>query len=155
MRIATGLIAFTLVLSSSVASAQSVRWTTYSIPQTGTSVDIPSSIFTQLLEKPDGYGERLRSSDGRADLTIQSVPNKNGDSPEAYLKRKNPPSRIVYKRLAPNYFVVSSFKGDQIWYDRCNFSASFIHCVLINYPADEKRQWDGVVTRISHSLSGG
>jgi hypothetical protein len=155
MRIATGLIAFTLVLSSSIASAQPVRWTTYSIPQTGTSVDIPSSIFTQLLEKPDGYGERLRSSDGRADLTIQSVPNRNGDSPEAYLKRKNPPARIVYKRLAPNYFVVSSFKGDQIWYDRCNFSASFIHCVLINYPADEKRQWDGVVTRISHSLSGG
>ena len=155
MRIATGLIAFTLVLSSSVASAQSVRWTKYSIPQTGTSVDIPSSIFTQLLEKPDGYGERLRSWDGRADLTIQSVPNRNGDSPEAYLKRQNPPSRIVYKRLAPNYFVVSSFKGDQIWYDRCNFSVSFIHCVLINYPADEKRQWDGVVTRISHSLSGG
>jgi hypothetical protein len=69
MRIATGLIAFTLALSSSMALAQSVRWTTYSIPQTGTSVDIPSSIFTELLDKPDGYGERLRSSDGRADLT--------------------------------------------------------------------------------------
>lgn len=88
MRIATSLIAFTLVLSSSMALAQPVRWTTYSIPQTGTSVDIPSSIFTELLDKPDGYGERLRSSDGRADLTVQSVPNSNGDSPEAYLKQK-------------------------------------------------------------------
>jgi hypothetical protein len=154
MRIATGLIAFTLVLSGPIASAQSVRWTKYSIPETGTSVDIPSSIFTELLDKPDGYGERLRSSDGRADLTIQSVPNTNGYSPEAYLKQKNPPSRIVYKRIASNYFVVSSFKGDKIWYDRCNFSASFIHCILINYPADDKPQWDGVVTRISHSLSG-
>lgn len=155
MRIATGLIAFTLALSSSMALAQSVRWTTYSIPQTGTSVDIPSSIFTELLDKPDGYGERLRSSDGRADLTVQSVPNRNGDSPEAYLKQKNPPSGLVYNRIGPNFFVVSSFKGDKIWYDRCNFSVSFIHCVLINYPADDKPQWDGVVTRISYSLHGG
>jgi hypothetical protein len=154
MRLATGLIAITLVLSNSIASAQSVRWTTYSIPQTGTSVDIPSSIFTELLEKPDGYGERLRSSDGHADLTVQSVPNSNGYSPEAYLKRKNPPAHIVYKRIGPDYFVVSSFKGDKIWYDRCNFSASFIHCVLINYPANDKPQWDDVVTRISHSLRG-
>jgi hypothetical protein len=52
-----------------MALAQSVHWTTYSIPQTGTSVDIPSSIFTELRDKPDGYGERLRSFDGRADLT--------------------------------------------------------------------------------------
>jgi hypothetical protein len=26
--------------------------------------------------------------------------------------------------------------------------------VMINYPATEKRQWDGVVTRISHTLRG-
>ncbi len=29
----------------------------------------------------------------------------------------------------------------------------FINCVLINYPAAEKRQWDGVVTRISNTLA--
>jgi hypothetical protein len=28
-----------------------------------------------------------------------------------------------------------------------------MNCVLINYPAAEKRQWDGVVTRISHTLA--
>jgi hypothetical protein len=48
---------------------------------------------------------------------------------------------------------VSSFRNDRIWYDRCNFSGRYINCVLINYPAVEKRQWDDVVTRISHSLS--
>src|SRR6202142_3379397 len=99
MRLATGLIFITLVLSNSIPSAQSVRWTPYTIPQTGTSVYIPPSIFPELLEKPDGYGERLRSSDGHADLTIQSVPNSNGYSPGAYLKQKNPPSPIVYKGI--------------------------------------------------------
>jgi hypothetical protein len=154
VRIATGLMTFTLVLWASIASAQSVAWTRYNIPQTGTSVDIPSSIFTKLLDKPDGYGERLGSSDGRADLTIQSMRNSDGTSPEAYLNSKNPPSHLFYKRVTPNFFAVSGFRGDNIWYDRCNFSASFIHCVLINFPADEKPQWEGVVTRISRSLSG-
>jgi hypothetical protein len=28
-----------------------------------------------------------------------------------------------------------------------------MNCVLINYPAAEKRQWDGVVTRISNTLA--
>lgn len=30
-----------------------------------------------------------------------------------------------------------------------------INCVLINYPAAEKRDWDGIVTRISNTLAKG
>jgi hypothetical protein len=48
----------------------------------------------------------------------------------------------------------ASYKADKVWYDRCNFSGHLVHCVLINYPAEEERAWDDVVTRISLSLSG-
>jgi hypothetical protein len=51
--------------------------------------------------------------------------------------------------------VVSSVRRGKIWYDRCNFTARYVHCVLINYPAAEKRQWDAAVTRMSRSLRGG
>jgi hypothetical protein len=64
-----------------------------------------------------------------------------------------PPNNIVYKRVTPNFFVVSSFRNDKIWYDRCNFAGHFVNCVLINYPAAEKRRWDGIVTRISNTLT--
>jgi len=50
--------------------------------------------------------------------------------------------------------AVSGYRGDQIWYARCNFGRTRLHCVALNYPANEKRQWDAIVTRISHSLSG-
>jgi hypothetical protein len=56
--------------------------------------------------------------------------------------------------VTPRFFAVSSYKGDKVWYDRCNFSKGLVHCVLINYPAREEREWDGIVTRISLSLSG-
>jgi hypothetical protein len=65
----------------------------------------------------------------------------------------NPPSNIVYKRVTPGFFVVSSFSNGKIWYNRCNFAGRFMNCVLINYPAAEKRQWDSVVTRISQTLA--
>ena len=65
----------------------------------------------------------------------------------------NPPSNIVYKRVTPRFFVVSSFRNGKIWYNRCNFAGRFMHCVLINYPAAEKHQWDSVVTRISDTLA--
>ena len=64
------------------------------------------------------------------------------------------PPGIIYKRITPHFFVVSSIRKDRIWYNRCNRTSGAMNCVLINYPAAEKRQWDSVVTRISHTLRG-
>ncbi|WFU25006.1 hypothetical protein QA649_01795 [Bradyrhizobium sp. CB1717] len=154
MKWVVSVLVFALVASTSAVSAQPVRWTTYSIPQTGTSVDFPASIFTEEVGRPDGYGQRFRTADGRADLTIQAAPNVSNDSPAAFLAKKHPPARIQYKRTTPRFFAVSSYKADKVWYNRCNFSSGLIHCVLINYPASEEREWDDVVTRISLSLRG-
>ena len=150
----TLVLAFVLGASTSMASAQPVRWTRYTIPQTGTSMDLPSSIFTEEAGRPDGYGQRFRTADGRADLTIQAAPNVANDSPASFLAKKHPPPRIQYNRVTPRFFAVSSYKGGKVWYNRCNFSGRLVHCVLINYPAEEERAWDNVVTRMSLSLSG-
>lgn len=146
--------AILVMLCALPAAAGAESWSSYRIPESGTRVDIPSSIFTEEAGQPDGYGVKYRTGDGRADLTVQAVPN-DGSSPAAFLARKNPPAGIIYKRIAPRFFVVSSIRRGKIWYDRCNFGSRYVHCVLINYPAAEKRQWDAVVTRISRTLSGG
>ncbi|WP_245350676.1 hypothetical protein [Bradyrhizobium sp. UFLA03-84] len=146
-------MAFTLCPSA--VPAQPVKWTTFAIPATGTSVDFPASIFTEEAGKPEGQGQRFRTADGRADFTIQAAPNASQDSPVVFLAKKHPPSRIQYKRVTSRFFVVSSYKGAKVFYDRCNFSDRTIHCVLINYPASEEREWDSIVTRISLSLRGG
>ena len=137
------------------AAPAAIDWVRYSVPETGAAVDIPASIFTEAAGKPqgDGYGGRFFTSDRRADLTVQSVANDAGLSPSAFLAQRNPPPGIVYKRVTPRFFVVSSFRNERIWYNRCNFAGRFAHCVLINYPAAEKRQWDSVVTRISNTLA--
>jgi hypothetical protein len=126
------------------------------VPETGANVDLPAAIFSKDVGRPDeGYGRRFMTSDGRATLTVQSLANAEHESPAAFLAKKNPPSDIAYRRITSRFFVVSSFRRDMIWYDRCNFGDQFINCVMVNYPAVEKRQWDGVITRISHSLARG
>jgi len=150
-----GLCCVLLTGSAAVAGADPIRWTSFSIPETGTSVQIPSAIFSESAGRPDGYGQRFQTADGRANLTVQSALNADHDSPAAFLAKKNPPAHIQYKRITPRFFAVSSYKGDEVWYNRCNFSGRFVHCVLINYPAAEEHAWDDIVTHISLSLKGG
>lgn len=80
-------LALALAASTSTVSAQPVRWTKYTIPQTGTSMDFPSSIFSEEAGRPDGYGQWFRTADGRADVTIQAAPNVENDSPRPFSRK--------------------------------------------------------------------
>jgi len=115
---------------------------------------MPVTIFSQDAGSAEGgIGRRFITEDRRADLTVESVPNPENDSPAMFLEKKNPPAGIIYKRVTPSFFVASSIRKGRIWYNRCNRGTGYMNCVLINYPAAEKRQWDRVVTRISHTLA--
>ena len=143
-----------LIFAPALAFAGDTEWRRYEIPSTGTSVDMPVSIFSSDAGPPEGgIGRKFFTDDNRADLTVQSVPNPENDSPAKFLAKKRPPAGIVYKRITPDFFVVSSIRKDRIWYNRCNRGNGSMNCVLINYPAAEKRKWDNVVTRISHTLT--
>jgi hypothetical protein len=154
MRLLRHLIALSLTFWPMLGAAQQ-GWVRFEIPESGASVEIPTSIFSEESGKLEtGYGSRFTTPDQRADLTVQSIINTEEFSPAEYLASKNPPRQIAYKRITPRFFVVSDIREGKTWYDRCNFVGRFINCVLINYPADEERQWDDVVTRISLTLAG-
>jgi hypothetical protein len=138
------------------AVAQPPGWRQFSVAETGASVDLPAAVFDKDAGSAEsGYGRRFTTADGRANLAVQSMTNDTNASPAEFLAKKHPPADIAYRRITDRFFVVSSYRQGRIWYDRCNFSVRLINCVLINYPAAEKRDWDAIVTRISHSLSAG
>jgi hypothetical protein len=132
----------------------SAEWRRYVIPSTGANVDIPVTIFTEDAQLPEGgTGRRFFTKDHRADLTLQSVPNPEKDSPATFLAKRRPPAGIQYKRVTPRFFAVSSIRDGRTWYNRCNRVNEHLNCVMINYPAAEERQWDAVVTRIVSRLA--
>lgn len=136
------------------ASAQSPRWERYQVGSA--SVDLPTSVFaSDAGPTKQGVGRVLKTGDGRADVSVYSIVNEPRRSPRRFLDEtfQLPPSAAIYRHVTNNVLAVSGYRGDQIWYARCNFGALRLNCIALNYPADEKQQWDSIVTRISRSLS--
>ena len=148
--------ALLFILISTPAFAESAEWQRYLIPSTGTNVDIPVDIFTEDAGPPEGgVGRRFFTSDRRADLTVQSVPNPDNDSPATFLAKRRPPADIQYKRVTPRFFAVSSVRNGRTWYNRCNRVGAYMNCVMINYPVAEERKWDACLLYTSPSPRDG
>jgi hypothetical protein len=151
---ATTLVLIWLLAGVASASAQTPEWTRYQLE--GASVDLPLSVFPiDSGPTPQGSGRVLKTVDNRADVSLYSIANQPRRSPATFLRDtfQLPPSAAIYRRVTGDMLAVSGYRGDQIWYARCNFGATRLNCVSLNYPANEKRAWDSIVTRISHSLS--
>src|SRR5436305_10461625 len=100
MKALTLAVAFAAILLSGAAKAQVGDWQRYVVSETGTGVDLPRAVFSNDVGRPEtGYGRRFLTADGRANLTVQSVPNQAGDSPAGFLAKKKPPAGIVYKKV--------------------------------------------------------
>ena len=131
-------------------------WRTFEVPDFGTRIQYPASIFTPAGQPETGLGQRFERADGRAVLSIYARPNKAGETPRTYLRKNlRVKSGLDYVRIARSFFAISSERDDVILYSRCNFSGGargVIHCFDLKYPREEKRSWDAVVTRISLSL---
>lgn len=143
-------------LASVPGSAQQTAWLRYGDKDIGVAVDLPVNLFTvdrgpsQKLN-----GRTFATEDGRADVSLYSIPNTAADTPKAFMAKRFqlPSSSVVYRRVTNRIVAVSGYRGDKIWYARCNFNAALVKCVALNYPTREKLQWDAIVTRISNSLS--
>jgi hypothetical protein len=146
------LLAFCL---PATAGAQSPNWMRYRPANDSVGVDLPTGIFTVDQGPGKRGGHTFTTADGRADVSVYSVPNRPPRSPAVFLREEFqlPQSSALYRRVTRNMLAVSGYRGDQIWYARCNFGESRLQCVALNYPASEKARWDGIVTRISNSLS--
>jgi hypothetical protein len=132
-------------------------WRTFVIPEFGTSIHYPASIFTPAGKPEKGVGQRFERADGQATLVIYSHPNENSETPTTYLRNnlRMERSALDYVRITASFFAISSEREGVILYSRCNFSGrtrGVIHCFDLVYPYAEKRTWDPVVTRISLSL---
>jgi hypothetical protein len=157
-----GLAALALVLSCLSAAARRADepgWTTYADGY-GTIVDFPASVFTQAEGAPPvGNGRRFRTADGRAEVSVYTLPNAEHETPRSYLSRhlKSDFSHLDYDRVGDRFFAVSGIVRGKTFYGRCNFEGrrGAMHCLYLAYPAAQTHAWDALVTRMSLSLRAG
>jgi len=134
------------------------KWTVFIELKYGTRLDVPSAVFA-AADGPAyrGLGRQFKTPDGRALLAVYSQRNDARDTPESYLRKnfKFPRAALAYQRVTPEFFAVAGIKDGTVYYSRCNFShnaGGAVHCFDLKYPEQEKRNWDGIVTRMSRSL---
>jgi hypothetical protein len=155
--IVSAILAVGAATGAAQAESSAGSWAIYRDAQ-GTSVEYPRDVFAVEQEQSEQEPGRVFSTeDERARFHVYSLPNPNALSPGAFMRANFPAQRsaLTYDRVSRNFFALSTRRDGMIVYLRCNFSsgrASNLHCVDIRYPANEKRDWDDIVTRISRSL---
>ena len=136
------------------SAASATDWVEFG-PARGMTVQYPRDIFPVDAGRGDHDGTIFATLDGRARLNLFTIANDRHETPRQFLKRSFPEDRraLTYDRVASNFFAVSESKKGRIYYRRCNFGRDgLIRCVDLQYPANEKRAWDEIVTRVSLSL---
>ena len=153
------------VAAKEISSPTEVGSARYREPLSGTTLDYPRTLFSSRAgPSRRGTGERFVTDDGRAVLSIYSLPTAPGStlgtlvrnnvrSLTTWISRGSDLRRVHYKRVTGRFFALSDVRSGRIFYTRCNLGRSrTIHCFEVSYPANEKRAWDRPVSRMSHSL---
>lgn len=128
------------------------RWGRYCNGRFGQCVDIPDSYQSDPLP---ANGDGLVFRDGRGmTVTLSGIRNVLHASLKGELEEqmKRLP-RIVYKDSGANWFVLSGYDGDNIYYVKEYVSANFISTLWVTYPARNKNDYEAVVARLSTSFS--
>jgi hypothetical protein len=154
MRTVFSVLSLVLVLAAPV-QAQGFRQ--FEEERFGTTALVPENWRRQPPD-PRWEGTRFSSPDGHGFLVIYSVPATGGAQEHFRTMSVLPGERVTYQRRADRWFVVSGFKGrDRIFYRRglraCG--GRVWHHLAFEYPGEQKRAYDRIVTAVSRSLQPG
>ena len=87
-----------------------IEWQTFVVQDFGTRVQYPANIFVPAGRPGKGSGQKFKSADGRAELSIYSIRNDAGETPASYLRHnlRMDRSSLDYTRIARSFFAISS-----------------------------------------------
>lgn len=112
--------------------------------------------WRELPPQADWDGRGFVSPDGKAWLAIYGAPQEDDRTDEHFRAVIQADGEdISYLRHGRRWLVVSGYKGDRIFYRRAILSCgdTVWHHVALEYPAERKKTYDALVTRIAASLA--
>ncbi|MCV0397707.1 MAG: photosystem II reaction center PsbP family protein [Rhizobiaceae bacterium] len=151
-----------LLMTTVGVAAQTPQWQTYSDPEYGYRIDIP----TDLLEPEDGQDGRLVFRDPAGPVQLSVYAEENHDrlplsEVAASLERSEWIREITYRRSGASWLVISGYYdlesgrgADLVFYLKLMMSPdrSRYAVFAISYPEAEKPRYDPVVERLEDSF---
>jgi hypothetical protein len=150
------LIAF-LVLSASLpdtATSEDIVYHTYGNGRFGYTIKYPANILIPQGESINGDGQKFISSDGSDSLLVWGSHNALDESLQSRYNDtlKEFGGSITYQVLKNNWFVISGYKGDKIFYQKTVFYNDIFKTFIITYKRTKRQLFDPIVPEIAGSF---
>jgi hypothetical protein len=103
----------------------------------------PSAQAPAHLQKPPAKAPEppAKAPPGKATVTRWSDQGTDTAAMMAQLQSQHPNWQYTYKTRGKNYFVVSGYEGDQIFYQKTLIRGGKARSFLMKYPRAEKAKW--------------
>jgi hypothetical protein len=156
-RITAILLTLLLAISVGNQSALADSWTTYRQGNPECRVSYPQNLFRKDTRER-GKPTRFSGPDKKTFFRIMEADNDEELSLRTLRARyfgADIPGKVIYQRATDKFLVLSGYRRDRIFYIRVELSSDRkTICILeITYPRQQKRVFDPLVTRMSHSFS--
>ncbi len=148
------LISMLLIVMSSY-SAYIQNYNTYCNARYNYCITYPSSLIPQK-EADNGDGRKFLSKDKNVVLIVYHTYGIQ-ETPEMNLKeeynRLLKDSEVTYKVFKQNWFVVSGYKQNKIFYQKSYIDEDGLKIFILEYPVDQKDKWNRECGKISESFN--
>jgi hypothetical protein len=164
---AAPLTLLVLTLFGAAAAAQKHRptaeesWTTYRNARFGYDFYYPTALFDAGQLPENGGGQTFNSKDGRAKIVVFATQNGEKFTPTEYrkviLQEFGGYDKMDYSPTGQTWFVLSGFRGDNIYYQKVMFSCAnqVINALSITFPTAEKPHYERLVEIIEDHFKPG
>ncbi|WP_244620578.1 hypothetical protein [Methylosinus sporium] len=139
------------------SSLHAEGWRLYRNARFGTTAVVPKDWTIGAAPENDD-GRVFTSPDRRSEITVYG--GYRSFQKEQEIADRLAPGEgetVTYRKQAKDWLAVSGTKGDRIFYRKSILSCrgAIWNTVSIEYPASDKKKFDALVTRVSHSLRPG
>ena len=137
-------------------TGETVTYQTYRNEKHGFSVRYPSRIMQPSSEVGNGNGRTFRALDGSASLLAYATGQATPQQVQRRFEEQttNPALDITYRTHGDGWYVLSGYRGDNIFYERVEARDSTMKVMRMFYERSQEARFDPIVREMSNSLDG-
>jgi hypothetical protein len=140
------------------ASAATTPWSHEQDGDLGFRFSYPRTLFTQIEGDGKPAFHYFVSPNSDAKLMVGAWNNREGRTPDQFkrwlMANAGGYDELTYRPRGHSWFVLSGYRGDNIYYEKVMFSCAggVVNVIAITYPADQRDLYDPVVEQMEDTF---
>lgn len=154
------LVVLLTALQAPLVQAATGRWLSDRDPNLGFTFSYPRTLFHPIQgDGKPSFHYFVSGSDAK--FLVGGWNNRAGRSPEGFkrwlIANAGGYDEVTYRPRGRSWFVLSGYRGDQIYYEKVMFSCggSVVNIFAMVYPVAERNFFDPIVERMEDSFRPG